>query len=239
MYLKVNNILLILFQAIILNIFPSGVYEGKMHSQLLYLKIYSENGKPFLNYLNDKGKTESIVGNIIQDSIFYDSFIRGNEKYMVKVSLKNEKAFIYSFSKNQLIEIKKISNNISLELSKIPKLVENNLDPDLIGNWTFIHLIDPNGQIFKDELTGKGYIETFLENGKWIFDPRAIQEQLRSAGIREFSYEDLPQMKWSTKNRLLHIESAESASESTYLIRNDSLFKTSKQGYTSILVRKK
>jgi hypothetical protein len=237
MYLKVN-ILLILFQAIILNIFPSGVYEGKMHSQLFYLKIFSEKGSPFLNYLNEKGKTESIAGNIIQDSIYFEPFLKEKERYMVKISLKSEKSFIYSFSTNQLIEIKKISNNTSLELSKIPKLLENNFDPDLIGDWTFIHLIDPNGQIFKDELTGKGYIETFLENGKWIFDPRAIQEQLRSAGIRDFSYEDLPQMKWKTKNRSLFIESAESTSESTYLIRNDSLFKTSKQGYTSILVRR-
>jgi hypothetical protein len=239
MYLKVNNILLILFQAIILNIFPSGVYEGKMHSQLLFLKVYSENDSALLDYLNDKGRTESLVGSLTQDSIFYDSFIRGNEKYMVKVSLKDEKVFVYSFSTNQLIETRKISNSISLELSKIPKLVENNLDPDLIGQWIYHHLVDPNGEIYKDEFSGKGYVETFLENGKWIFDPRAIQDQLRSAGIKDFSYEDLPQMKWRTKNKTLIIESVESTSESTYFIRNDSLFKTSKQGYTTVLVRKK
>lgn len=238
MHLKVINYLFIILQVFSLSIFPSGVYEGKMHSQLFYLKIYSEKGSPFLNYLNDKGKTESIAGNIMQDSIFYDSFIRGNEKYMVKVSLKNEKAFVYSFSTNQLIEIIKISNNISLELSKIPKLVENNLDPDLIGNWTIIHLIDPDGGIYKDEFSGKGYVETFLDNGKWIFDPRAIQDQLRSAGVKEFSYEDLPQMKWKTENKILIVESPDSNNKSTYLIRNDSLFKTSKQGYTSVLVRK-
>jgi hypothetical protein len=232
------NFLFILFQVYSSSIFPSGLYEGKMHSQIFYLKIHSENGSPFLNYLNDKVKTESIGGNIMQDSIFYDSFIMGNEKFMVKVSLKNEKLFLYSFSTHQLIETKKISNNISLELSKIPKLLENNLDPDLIGQWIYHHLVDPNGEIYKDEFSGKGYVETFLENGKWIFDPRAIQDQLRSAGIKDFSYEDLPQMKWRTENKNLIVESAESNNKSTYLIRNDSLFKTSKQGYTSVLVRK-
>lgn len=238
MHLRMIKFLSVLFLIFVGNIFPSGVYEGKMNSQSFFFKVYLEDDLVLLNYLNEKGKSEILEGSIIQDSIFFSSFDFNKEKYEFKISVKNEVISLYSYSKNHQTKVTRLSLNTDIELNKIPKFINQGLDIDLIGSWIYIHLINPEGEIERDEFSGNGYIVIYQQNGNYIFDPRAIRNSLNSAGIREFSYEDLPHVKWKTNNGQLFFDSSQGTSISNYLIRNDTLFSTSAQGYTEILIRK-
>jgi hypothetical protein len=80
---------------------------------------------------------------------------------------------------------------------------------------------------------------TYQASGNFIADPNIFKDELRAAGINDFSYSDLPVFKWRTKDKKFFLVSPSGeGSVHNYLIRNDTLFTTSKQGYTGIHLRK-
>lgn len=49
------------------------------------------------------------------------------------------------------------------------------LDPRLIGRWVNLFSKDTSGQVQKNMISGKNYVETFSKNGKLILDPQFLR----------------------------------------------------------------
>jgi hypothetical protein len=222
------------------SIFTSGIFEGKMLSQSFYVKAYAKNEVMYLEYLNEKGKVLTFQGVVTGDSVFFEPFYFENGKFQFKISSEDEKIFLSDVGANKLIEIKKLTSNLNVELKGLSKILDQELDLDLIGNWFYLFSINPEGEKdSSDKLSGKGYLVTYQASGNFIADPNIFKDELRAAGINDFSYSDLPIVKYKTKNRQVSYEWPDgSVSSDNYLIRNDTLFTTSKQGYTGIHLRK-
>lgn len=222
------------------SIFPSGIFEGKMLSQSFYVKTYAKNEVMYLEYLNEKGKVLTFPGVVTGDSVFFEPFYFENGKFQFKMSSEDEKIFLSDLGANKLIEIKKLTSNLNVELKGFSKILDQELDLDLIGNWIYLFSINPEGEKdSSDKLSGKGYLITYQAIGNFLVDPNIFRDELRSVGINDFSYSDLPVFKWRTKDKQLFLDPPSGeGSVHNYLIRNDTLFTTSKQGYTGVHLRK-
>lgn len=222
-----------------------GIYQCTLGGQDVYLKIVNEDGLAILEILEGKQKYSKHQGNILNDSIVFSKIVIQNRELTFTFYVQNSKVVtINEIGESSEIRIYKISENANLKLGNIPSLLKNDLDPNLIGNWTLLYSKDEKGSIIKDEFKGKGYIIQYTENGKLILDPRAFRENLKASGIMEFSYKEIPTASWKTeKNQLIvHWSSPQGNvidSKSTYLIKRDTLFKFSPNGSSTIHIRGK
>lgn len=58
-------------------------------------------------------------------------------------------------------------------------------DPRLVGKWSMLFSKDGNREIVNDEFYGKGYVETFTKDGRWLPDPQFFRDDIKKHGINE------------------------------------------------------
>jgi hypothetical protein len=220
-----------------------GIYYCTINEQKVFMKILYEEDLAILELLDQENKYSRNIGIIFKDSVFFPETILHKEQVDVVLYFQDYPLLKLKSSSNILeIEINKIAENTDLKLVNIPKLLKNNLDPNLIGDWTLLYSKDEKGSIINDEFKGKGYLINYAENGKLILDPRAFRNSQKEFGISNFSYNDIPIVYWKTiGNKVINQASSPQGNfemESTYFIKSDTLYKFSFDGSSTIYVRK-
>jgi hypothetical protein len=114
-------------------------------------------------------------------------------------------------------------------------------DSRLVGKWTMLYSKDANGETIKDEFFGKGYVETYAKNGKFILDPQFLRDDLKRNGITEpLDYSLIPTFYWKTiNNETLEIITSEGARQNRYGFLGDTLIFGYSNGHTRYLLRMK
>jgi hypothetical protein len=220
-----------------------GIYHCTINEQKVFMKIMYEEDLAILELLDQENKYSKNNGIIFKDSIFFPETIFHKEQVDVVLYFQDYSQLkLKSLSNTSEIKINKITENTDLKLVNIPKLLKNNLDPNLIGDWILLYSKDEKGNTINDEFKGKGYLINYSENGKVILDPRAFRDSLKNFGISNFSYSDIPIVYWKTYgNQLINQSSSPQGNfetESTYLIKGDTLFEFSLNGSSTVYVRK-
>jgi hypothetical protein len=224
-----------------------GVYLVDYSGEPLFLMFEKKEEKIILKYLVDKKESGLVVGVPEDQAIYFEGVSIGRRSFSLKVSLSDPNLLILlKDGKSNLLKMNKLSSRIDLDLSKIPKYLNNGLDIDLIGDWTMLYMLNPDGIAHDWEAAGKGYMVRFSESGAWVLDSRVIRDQLNAGGAGRFSYQDIPSASWRVSSGQLEVNFkspvnttlSNGSNLSYYLIRNDTLYTTSPQGYTTVHLRK-
>ncbi|MFC3417217.1 hypothetical protein [Algoriphagus hitonicola] len=114
-------------------------------------------------------------------------------------------------------------------------------DPRLIGQWITLYSTNGTGEIQRDMLFGKNYVETFTKSGKYILDPQFLRDDMKSRGINEpLDYASIPTFSWKTENNeVLIIDSGQGSQKIRYGFSGDTLLKGYPNGHIRYLLKRK
>ncbi len=114
-------------------------------------------------------------------------------------------------------------------------------DTRLVGQWVTLYSTDGTGEIQKDMLSGKNYVETFTKNGKYILDPQFLSDDMKSRGIKEpLDYASIPTFSWKTENNeVLIIDSGLGSQKIRNGFSGDTLLKGYPNGHIRYLLKRK
>lgn len=220
-----------------------GIYYCTIDGQEVYLKLLDKGDLAILEFLDGKKSLNKYHGKRYNDSIVFSGLVIKNQE--TKIIFYSDRLSTMTLkSSNDVLEIGivKVTQNTDIKLSLIPKLIKNNLDPNLIGNWSLIHSRDEHGNIVQDEFKGKGYLINYAEDGRLILDPRAFRDSMKEYGVNEFSYSEIPVLFWKVDgNKIITRGSSPQGiieSESVFLIKADTLIKYSPNGGSTTYIRK-
>ena len=221
-----------------------GTYHSTIQGQEVYFKLIHENELAILEFLDGKQNHSRYQGVIKKDSVVFSKVNFQNGQLSIIFWLYDSKMVVDDGTATQEIRTNKLTNTVNLKLANIPKLLKNNLDPNLIGSWIYLYSKDGSGKVIENEFAGKNYLTLFSENGSTIIEARAFRDSNKKFGINDFSYNDMPTLTWKTDGDKLmkYYKNPQGSShdlESTYLIKNDTLFTVLKQGNTDVYLRKK
>lgn len=220
-----------------------GTYHSTIQGQEVYFKLIHENELAILEFLDGKQNHSRYQGVIKKDSVVFSKVNFQNRQLSIIFRLYDSKMVVDDGITTQEIRTNKLTNTVNLKLANIPKLLKNNLDPNLIGSWIYLYSKDGSGKVIENEFAGKNYLTLFSENGSTIIEARAFRDSNKKFGISDFSYNDMPTLTWKTDGDKLmkYYKNPQGSShdlESTYLIKNDTLFTVLKQGNTDVYLRK-
>jgi hypothetical protein len=226
--------------------FPKGIFISEVMEEQVYWKITKDSGVFVLEVLIGKKKAEKYFGEERADCLIFKNISLFQEPMDFYLFKKDSSSLVLkNDNERKVIFLKKITERTDFELSDVPKLLRKDLDLDLIGDWIILHLLNPEGTLADFELAGKNLKVGFSENGNWVLDPRAFKNQLPVNGGGEFSFSDIPRATWKAKEGNLEVlidlpgVPNSGPSINKFLIRNDTLYTTSVQGYTTVHLRKK
>lgn len=221
----------------------NGVYHATVCEDEVYFKVIDGGNLAILEFFLNKKTKGEIYGQVksgllnfrdisIKEEV-YDLVFKNGEGHLISKNQRNPKS----------IRIEPLTKRLDLSLVDISKLIRNNLAPDLVGDWIMLYSLNPDGVVINDEIKGKNYKVRYSENGSYILDPKAIRDNMPREYVKNFSYSDIPTATWRTEgnNLMINITGITEASESEqiFLIKGDTLFTTSAQGYTIVQLRRK
>lgn len=115
---------------------------------------------------------------------------------------------------------------IKSSASVTPSSSKEQIDERLVGTWIEKQTFNLDGSLNKDhDNSAKNYKIVYTEDGRYIHDTRFFRDLARKGG-HEFQFSDIPSFTFSTtegKNLILKVPAINSADQSTYEIRSDSL----------------
>jgi hypothetical protein len=224
---------------------PTGIFTSSVGKDQIYWKLTRDSNAVILEVLTGKKKVEQYFAEEREDSLIFKNIALFQEPMDFYFSTEESGTFeLKNYSVKRIVPLERLTQRTDFELSDVPKLIKRDLDLDLIGDWIILHLLNPAGGLADFELTGKDYKVGFSASGNWVLDPRAFNEQLPISGGGGFSFSDVPRATWKAKDGMLEVlidmpgVSSPGLSTSSFLIRNDTLYTTSPQGYTTVHLRK-
>lgn len=225
---------------------PTGIFVSQFKGDEIYWKLTRDSSAVTLEYLTRRKKEEQYFASDNDNILIFKNMSLFEEPMDFYISTVEPEGFTLKNDNSQeVIFLRKISQRTDFALRDVPKLIKRDLDLDLIGDWIILYLLNPTGGREDFELSGKDYKVGFSASGNWVLDPRAIKEQLSITGVEDFSFSDIPTATWKAKDGELQVlidmpgVPSSGPSISKFLIRKDTLFTTSPQGYTTVHLRKK
>lgn len=224
---------------------PTGIFTSELEEGQIYWKLTRESNAVILEVLTGKKKVVQYFCEEREDSLIFKNLALFQEPMDFYISTKESGGLALQNDKAQkVVFLKRITERTDFELSEVPKLIKRDLDLNLIGDWIILRLLNPEGALVDFELAGKDFKVGFSESGNWVLDPRAINDQLPINGGGDFSFSNVPRATWKAKDGKLEVlidmpgGPGSGPSISSFLIRNDTLYTTSPQGYTTVHLRR-
>jgi hypothetical protein len=223
---------------------PTGIFTSEVKGDQIYWKLTRGSSAVILEVLTGKKKVVQYFAEERKDSLIFKNIALFQEPMDFYIStVESGGVELKNYKGKRIVPLKILTERTDFDLSDVPKLIKRDLDLDLIGDWVIVTLLNPEGAIADFELSEKELKVGFSPSGNWVLDPRAINDQF-PANAGGYSFSDLPSATWRAKDGKLEVliempgVPSSGPSISSYLIRNDTLYTTSPQGYTTVHLRK-